>query len=120
MVFSLISTALYTFFNTLYRALDDRVVYNLVVFVRGFEVAIFVGGATVFLLMAVVIMLRKAKRLPAAYEVKVIDINGNQVSIDGLRNNDDLHKMRLLLRMPSSGRSLRELRLSCLDTRAKS
>ena len=56
-------------------------------FVRGFEVAIFVAGALIFLHMAVATMLRKAKRLPAGYELKVIDLYGNQVSVDGHRKN---------------------------------
>src|SRR5687768_10841965 len=86
MVFSVVTTALYVFFSSLYRALDDRIVYNFMVVVRSFEVAIFVGAAIVFLLMAVAILLRKAKRLPPAYELKVTDLDGNQVRVDGLRN----------------------------------
>ena len=87
MVLSVISTALYVFFSTLYRAFDDHIVFNFMVFVRGFEVAIFVGCAMVFLLIAVGVMLRTAKRLPAAYKVKVIDLDGNPVKVDGLRND---------------------------------
>ncbi|HKU50235.1 MAG TPA: hypothetical protein VJP79_09810 [Nitrososphaera sp.] len=86
MVLSMVSTAFCVAFAALYRIIDDRVVYNFMIFLRGFELAIFAAAALVFLLMAVVIMLRKAKRLPGAYEVKIFDLDGNQVKVDGLRN----------------------------------
>ena len=86
MFLSTISGAFHFVFSALYRGLTDQVTNNFTSFARGFETFIFAAAAIVFLLMVAGIVLRRAKRLPAAYEVKVIDLDGNQVRVDGLRN----------------------------------
>ena len=60
------------------------------IFVRGFEIAIFVIAAMVFLLIAISITLMSAKKLPTTYKIEVIDLDGRQVSVDCLMHTFDL------------------------------
>lgn len=68
-----------------YKMFDQYLVANVMAFVKGFEVAIFLIVALVFVLVAVGITIRQVRQLPKSYVIKIIDLDGRQVSVDGLR-----------------------------------
>jgi hypothetical protein len=73
------------FFSHVYRFFDQYLVTHVLTFIRGFEFAIIMMAATIFVLIAVGIMLRQLRRLPKSYSVDIRDLDGRQVTIDGLR-----------------------------------
>jgi hypothetical protein len=72
-------------FGIIYKTINQRIIENFLLFIRGFEVAIFVLAAIIFLLIAVGITLRRMKQLPDTYEIQIFDLDGRQAEIDGLR-----------------------------------
>jgi hypothetical protein len=73
-------------FKYIYNAFNQYLVSNVLAFAKGFEVAIAFTAAAVFLLIAVGITIRQAKRrMPKSYRMEIIDLDGKRTSIDGLR-----------------------------------
>jgi hypothetical protein len=85
MVLNLLAAIVNIVLSTIHKTLNEHLVSNFTLLVRGIEIAIFVFAAIVFLLLAVSITLRRAKNLPASYEIHILDLDGRQVRIDGLR-----------------------------------
>jgi hypothetical protein len=85
MIFDVIWGGFSFFSASIYKTLNQHLVGNFLLFIRGFEVAIFVIVAIIFLLIAVSIALRKLKRLPQTYEIQILDLDGKEAIIDGLR-----------------------------------
>ena len=54
-------------------------------FAKDFEFAAICTVTIIFVVASVVIMLRQAKKLPKSYAVEIIDVYGEKVSIDGVR-----------------------------------
>jgi hypothetical protein len=72
-------------FKHSYRAIDQYLISNFLTFAKGFEVAITLSAAILFLLIAVGVAIRQAKRLPRSYLIEIIDLDGRLASVDGLR-----------------------------------
>ena len=85
MVFDVIYASFSFIFSFIYKILNQHLVGNFLLFIRGFEVAIFVMVAIIFLLIAVSITLRRLRKLPQTYEIQILDLDGREVIIDGLR-----------------------------------
>ena len=68
-----------------YKAFDQYLISNVFAFVKGFEVAITLAVAVIFLLIAVGVAIRQAKRLPKSYVIEIVDLDGRRASVDGLR-----------------------------------
>lgn len=85
MLFSFIISIFVGIIDTAYKWLDHNVVANVLSFARGFEFAIILFAAIVFLLISVYITLRKARKLPKSYVIEVADLDGRIICVDGLR-----------------------------------
>ena len=68
-----------------YRVIDQYLITNILTLVRGFEFAIVLMAAAVFMLMAVGIAMRQARKLPRSYSIESFDLDGRHATIDGLR-----------------------------------
>lgn len=69
-----------------YKVIDQYLITNILTFVRGFEFAIVLVAAAVFMLIAVGIALRQARRLSRSYSIESFDLDGRHATIDGLRH----------------------------------
>lgn len=78
-------------FGIAYSWLDQNLVSPLLTFSRGFEFAIIFSAAMLFLLISVFLFLRQAKKLPKSYMVEIIDLYGEKISIDGVRQTFATH-----------------------------
>jgi hypothetical protein len=78
-------TKLIVIFNIAYTCLNQNVITHVINFVRGFESAIIVIAAILFLLISIAITLRNVKKLPKSYVVEILDLYGKKASIDSLR-----------------------------------
>ena len=85
MIFEVIVALFVRFFSDSYRFFDQYLVTNILAFVRGFEVAIFLMAAVIFLLVAVGMTIRQVRRLPKSYSIEILDLDGRRSSIDGIR-----------------------------------
>jgi hypothetical protein len=85
MIFDVIVSLSGKIFNDSYRVLDQYLVTNFFAFIKGFEIAIFMTVAVIFLLITVGIAIRQLKRLPKSYFIVVFDIDGRKTTVDGLR-----------------------------------
>ena len=72
-------------FNILYTCLNQNLIIHVVNFVKGFESAIIVIAAILFLLISIAIALRNVKKLPNCYVIEILDLYGKKTSIDSLR-----------------------------------
>lgn len=85
MIFDVIYAVFNFVFSIIYRTLNQQLVNNFLIFVRGFEFAIILIAAVIFLLIVVSIVLRRARKLPHTYEIQIFDLDGREVTIHGLR-----------------------------------
>lgn len=85
MIFDVIVGLSGKIFNDSYRVLDQYLVTNFFAFIKGFEIAVFMTVAVIFLLITVGIAIRQLKRLPKSYFIVVFDIDGRKTTVDGLR-----------------------------------
>ena len=68
-----------------YKVLDQYLVSNFLAFIKGFEIAIFMTIAIIFLLITVAMAIRQLKRLPKSYFMEVVDLDGRKTTVDDLR-----------------------------------
>jgi hypothetical protein len=85
MIFEIIYASFSFVFSAIYKTLNQYLVYNFLLFIRGFEFAIVLMAAILFFLIAASITMRKARKLPNAYEIRILDLDGRDAAIDGLR-----------------------------------
>jgi hypothetical protein len=78
-------TKLIVVFNIVYTCLNQNLITHVINFVRGFESAIIVIAAILFLLISIAITLRNVKKLPKSYVIEILDLYGKKTSIDSLR-----------------------------------
>jgi hypothetical protein len=78
-------TRLIVVFNIVYTCLNQNLIIHIINFVKGFESAIIVIAAILFLLISVAITLRNVKKLPNSYVIEIFDLYSKKTSIDGLR-----------------------------------
>lgn len=68
-----------------YSWLYQNVASPLGAFAKDFEFAAIVTVTVIFIMASMIIMLRQARKLPKSYAVEIIDVYGQHVSIDGVR-----------------------------------
>jgi hypothetical protein len=78
-------TKLIVVFNIVYTCLNQNLIIHVINFVKGFESAIIVIAAILFLLISIAITIRNVKKLPNSYIIEIFDLYGKKTSIDSLR-----------------------------------
>jgi hypothetical protein len=78
-------------FGLTYSWLNDNLISPIIAFTRGFEFAVIFIAAVLFFTMSVFLLLRQAKKLPKSYAVEIVDVYGQAVSIDGVRQAFSTH-----------------------------
>ena len=68
-----------------YTWLDQNLVSPVLTFARGFEFAIVLTAAVVFFLLSMFLVMKQAKKLPKSYAIEIVDVYGEKVAIDGVR-----------------------------------
>ncbi|MEM2139754.1 MAG: hypothetical protein QXJ74_03510 [Nitrososphaera sp.] len=68
-----------------YSWLYQNVASPVGAFAKDFEFAAICTVTVIFIIVSTVIMLRQARKLPKSYAVEIIDVYGQKVSIDGVR-----------------------------------
>jgi hypothetical protein len=91
MMLTIIISAAEKALSITFRWLDQNLASNFLNFVKGFEFAVIVIAAVIFLLVSVYIMMRQYKRLPKSYHIVVYDVFGKETVIDGLRQTFATH-----------------------------
>src|SRR5688572_12874244 len=72
-------------FGLTYSWLNDNLIGPFLAFTRGFEFAIIFMAAVLFFAISVFLLLKQAKKLPKSYTVEIVNVYGQMVSIDGVR-----------------------------------
>src|SRR5918911_1570458 len=72
-------------FGLTYSWLNDYLISPFLAFTRGFEFAIIFIAAALFFAISVFVLLKQAKKLPKSYAIEIVDLYGENVSIDGVR-----------------------------------
>ena len=85
MIFDLAVAVFGKLFSESYKMFDQYLIANFLAFVKGFEVAIFLIVAVMFVFIAVGVTIRQARRLPKSYDIQILDLDGRQASVEGLR-----------------------------------
>ena len=85
MIFDIIMSLFGRLFADSYKVLDQYLVSNFLAFIKGFEIAIFMTIAIIFLLITVAMAIRQLKRLPKSYFMEVVDLDGRKTTVDDLR-----------------------------------
>jgi hypothetical protein len=85
MIFDIITSLFGKLLSDSYKVLDQYLITNFLTFVKGFEIAIFMTVAVIFLLITVGIALRLLRRMPKSYFIEVVDLDGSKTTVDGLR-----------------------------------
>lgn len=78
-------------FGLTYSWLNENLISPFVAFTRGFEFAVIFLAAALFFAISVFFLLKQAKKLPKSYTVKIVDVYGQVVSIDGVRQTFATH-----------------------------
>jgi hypothetical protein len=78
-------------FGLTYSWLNENLVSPFVAFTRGFEFALIFMAAALFFAISVFLLLRQARRLPKSYTIEIVNLYGEQVSIDGVRQTFATH-----------------------------
>lgn len=72
-------------FSILYTWLDHNIVESVLNFSKAFGNMVVLMGVVIFFLVIVYITIKNLKKLPKFYMIKIIDINGNDIILEGLR-----------------------------------
>ncbi len=72
-------------FGISYSWLDQNLVSPVLAFARGFEFAVVITAAIIFFLISMFLVLKQAKKLPKSYSIEIVDLYGEKVAIDGVR-----------------------------------
>jgi hypothetical protein len=78
-------------FGLTYSWLNDNLISPFLAFTRGFEFAVIFMAAALFFAISVFLLLKQAKKLPKAYTIEIVDVYGQVVSIDGVRQAFTTH-----------------------------
>jgi hypothetical protein len=79
-------------FGLTYSWLNEYLISPVMAFTRGFEFAVVFMAAALFFAISVFLLLKQAKKLPKSYAVEIINLLGEQVSIDGVRQTFATHE----------------------------
>lgn len=72
-------------FSILYTWLDHNIVDSVLNFSKAFGNMVVLMGVVIFFLVIVYITIKNLKKLPKFYMIKIIDINGNDIILEGIR-----------------------------------
>jgi len=72
-------------FSILYTWLDHNIVDSVLNFSKAFGNMLVLMGVVIFFLLIVYITIKNLKKLPKFYMIKIIDINGNDIILEGIR-----------------------------------
>lgn len=72
-------------FSLVYSWIYQYLVGPFLSFAKDFEFAAICTITVLFIIISALMMLHRAKKLPKSYVVEIIDVYGNKVSIDGVR-----------------------------------
>ena len=72
-------------FGLTYTWLNQNLVGPFLSFTRGFEFAMIFLAAALFFAISVFFLLKQAKKLPKSYTIEIVNVYGQVVSIDGVR-----------------------------------
>ena len=92
MLWEIMVTIFVQAFSVAYSWLNQNFVNPFLAFTRGFEFAMIFTAAALFFLISVFLLLRQAKKLPESYFVEIIDLYGDKISIDGVRQTFTTHE----------------------------
>jgi apolipoprotein N-acyltransferase len=79
-------------FGLTYSWLNDNLISPFMAFTRGFEFAVIFMAAALFFAISVFLLLKQAKKLPKSYTIEIVDVYGQVVSIDGVRQAFTTHE----------------------------
>jgi apolipoprotein N-acyltransferase len=79
-------------FGLTYSWLNANLISPFMAFTRGFEFAVVFMAAALFFAISVFLLLKQAKKLPRSYTIEIVDLYGEQVSIDGVRQTFATHE----------------------------
>ena len=71
--------------------LNDNLISPFIAFTRGVEFAVIVIAAARFFAISVFLLLKQAKKLPKSYTLEIVNVYGQVVSIDGVRQTFATH-----------------------------
>lgn len=72
-------------FGLTYSWLNEYLISPFIAFTRGFEFAVIFMAAALFFAISVFFLLKQAKKLPKSYTIEIVNVYGQVVSIDGVR-----------------------------------
>jgi len=78
-------------FGLTYSWLNENLIGPFMAFTRGFEFAVVFMAAALFFAISVFLLLKQAKKLPKSYTIEIVNLYGEQVSIDGVRQTFATH-----------------------------
>ena len=87
MIFDSIIETSVRFGSVLYRWFEQYVINYFVNFGKGFEQVFVMIAIITFLLLAVFLLIRQAKKLPEYYFIQIVDIFGRSIILEDLRVN---------------------------------
>ena len=85
MIFDSIIEIFVRFGGVLYRWFEQYVLNYFVNFGKGFEQVFVMLAIITFLLITVILLIKKAKKLPKYYVIEIVDIFGKTIILEGLR-----------------------------------
>jgi len=68
-----------------YSWLNQNLISPILAFTRGFEFAMIFLAAALFFAISLFFLLKQAKKLPKSYSIEIVNVYGQVVSIDGVR-----------------------------------
>ena len=72
-------------FTLTYSWLNQNLISPILAFTRGFEFAMIFLAAALFFAISLFFLLKQAKKLPKSYSIEIVNVYGQVVSIDGVR-----------------------------------
>lgn len=78
-------------FGLTYSWLNQNLINPFLAFTRGFEFAIIFLAAALFFAISVCFLLKQAKKLPKSYTIEIVNVYGQVVTLDGVRQSFTTH-----------------------------
>jgi hypothetical protein len=87
MILDFVITIFAKVFTSTYKWLDHYFIAYILNFTKGFEFAIIILAAILFLLINVFLTIKYLRKLPKCYIIEIVDMSGKVTTLDGLRVN---------------------------------
>ena len=78
-------------FSLTYSWLNQNLISPILAFTRGFEFAMIFLAAALFFAISLFFLLKQAKKLPKSYSIEIVNVYGQVISIDGVRQDFKTH-----------------------------